>query len=394
MEENRSIYLDYSATTPIDERVIEAMLPYWKENWGNPSSAHQFGQAAKLGLETARRTIASLLKAKTSEIVFTGSGSEADNLALRGTMLKAAEDGRGNHFIISAIEHEAILNTAKQLVDRLGFECTFLPVNRFGQVELDQFEAAIRPETVLASIMTANNEIGSIQPIEAIGNICRQHSVLFHTDAVQAAQYIDWKLDEMPVDLLSMAPHKFYGPKGVGIMYVRSGTPIISTMTGGGQEDGHRAGTVNVPFAVGAAKALELAIEQREQICAHTLQLRDRLITGVLKLFSSDEVQLTGHPVERLPSHASFAFKDIPGGDLVMHLDLAGIAASSGSACSSGNPIPSPVLQAIGLDSHWNAGGLRLTVGKHSTEEEIDRFLEILPKAVESLRNFSAILFG
>ena len=370
MEENRSIYLDYSATTPIDERVIEAMLPYWKENWGNPSSAHQFGQAAKLGLETARRTIASLLKAKTSEIVFTGSGSEADNLALRGTMLKAAEDGRGNHFIISAIEHEAILNTAKQLVDRLGFECTFLPVNRFGQVELDQFEAAIRPETVLAT------------------------NVLFHTDAVQAAQYIDWKLDEMPVDLLSMAPHKFYGPKGVGIMYVRSGTPIISTMTGGGQEDGRRAGTVNVPFAVGAAKALELAIEQREQICAHTLQLRDRLITGVLKLFSSDEVQLTGHPVERLPSHASFAFKDIPGGDLVMHLDLAGIAASSGSACSSGNPIPSPVLQAIGLDSHWNAGGLRLTVGKHSTEEEIDRFLEILPKAVESLRNFSAILFG
>lgn len=394
MEAKQLIYMDYSATTPVDDRVIQAMIPYWRDEWGNPSSAHQFGQAAKLGLETARRSIANLLGAKSSEIVFTGSGSEADNLALRGVMHYAQKTGRAGHFIVSEIEHEAILKTAQQLAESIDFECTVLPVNQFGQIEVQQFKAAIRPNTVLASIMTASNEIGSFQPISEIGEICRENQITFHTDAVQAAQYIDWNLKDMPIDILSMAPHKFYGPKGVGIMYIRTGTPIISTMTGGGQEDGRRAGTVNVPFAIGAAKALELAMEQREQVCSQAQKLRDRLIDGVLKIFPSDHVQLTGHPTDRLPNHASFAFKEIPGGDLVMHLDLAGIAASSGSACSSGNPIPSSVLQSIGLDSYWNAGGLRLTVGKHTTEEDIDTLLETLPIAVTSLQKFSMILHG
>ena len=237
MENSQSIYMDYSATTPVDDQVVDAMMPYWKESWGNPSSAHRFGQAAKLGLETARRNIANLLGAKPSEIIFTGSGSEADNLALRGVMLNAANTGKGNHFIVSEIEHEAILNTAHQLDRHWEYDCTILPVDHYGVSvkHPSEFEAAIRPETVLASIMTANNEIGTIQPIDQIGAICKKHNIVFHTDAVQAAQYIEWNLSEMPIDILSMAPHKFYGPKGIGIMYLRTGTPIASTMTGGGQ---------------------------------------------------------------------------------------------------------------------------------------------------------------
>lgn len=394
MDEKKSIYLDYSATTPVAEEVIEAMLPFWRDGWGNPSSSHHYGQQAKLGLETARRTIAELINAKPSEVVFTGSGSEADNLALRGIMQQALDDGRGNHLIISTIEHEAVLITAEQLADHMGFELTILPVNRYGQVEIDVLEKAIRPETALISIMAANNEIGSLQPIDEIGSICKDRHILFHTDAVQAAQFIEWDLDTQHIDVLAMAPHKFYGPKGVGIMYVRQGTPILSAMTGGGQESGRRAGTVNVPFAVGAAKALELAYAGREDYIRHTENLRNKLIHGMFENFSADTVRLTGHPEERLPHHASFAFKDLPGGDLVMHLDLLGIAASSGSACSSGNPIPSAALQAIGLDNHWNSGGLRLTVGKNTTEKDIDFVLGQLPKAVESLQKFSAVLYG
>ncbi|MEM8857829.1 MAG: cysteine desulfurase family protein [Chloroflexota bacterium] len=394
MENNKSIYLDYSATTPVADEVIDSMLPFWKDGWGNPSSSHHFGQKAKLGLETARRKVADLINAKPSEIVFTGSGSEADNLALRGAMRKALEDGRGNHLIVSSIEHEAVLLTAEQLALQPEFEVTFLPVNGYGQVEITTLEEAIRSETVLVSIMAANNEIGSLQPIEEISKICQEHNILFHTDAIQAAQFIQWDMAANTIDMLAMAPHKFYGPKGVGIMYIREGTPIISTMTGGGQENGHRAGTVNVPFAVGAAKALEIAYNNRNDYVEHTQNLRDILIKGVMKQFSADEVQLTGHPTERLPHHASFAFRDLPGGDLVMHLDLLGIAASSGSACSSGNPIPSAVLQSIGLDRHWNAGGLRLTVGKHTSENDIYLVLKQLPQAVESLKKFAAVLFG
>lgn len=388
------IYMDYSATTPTDERVIEAMLPYWREGWGNPSSSHQFGQNAKMGLETARRTLANLLGANPAEIVFTGSGSEADNLALRGVMLKARESGRGNHLIISPIEHEAINHTAHQLANKMGFELTVLPVDQYGMVRPADLKSAIRPETVLVSVMAANNEIGTEQPINELGQICHEHDVLFHTDAVQAAQYIDWNLADSPIDLLSLAPHKFYGPKGVGILYIRNGTPIISTMTGGGQENGQRAGTVNVPFAVGAAKAFELVSAEREAANKNLQSLRDNLIERVLQLLPADQVMLTGHPTQRMPHHASFAFKHIPGGDLVMHLDLLGIAASSGSACSSGNPIPSPVLQAIGLDDQWNAGGLRISLGKHSSISDIDRLIEQLPNALESLKQFSSVLYG
>lgn len=394
MDDKRSIYLDYSATTPVAEEVIDAMLPYWRDGWGNPSSSHHFGQKAKLGLETARRTIAELINANPSEIIFTGSGSEADNLALRGMLQQAVSNGRGNHLIVSAIEHEAILVTANQLAQTLGYKLTVLPVNQHGQVEITALEKAIRPETALVSIMTANNEIGSLQPIDEIGALCRDRNILFHTDAVQAAQFIEWDLEKQNIDVLAMAPHKFYGPKGVGIMYVRQGTPMVSTMTGGGQEGGRRAGTVNVPFAVGAAKALELSYANRDKYIQHTQTLRDKLIAGVLQTFHNTQVKLTGHPEARLPHHASFAFKNLSGGDLVMHLDIVGIAASSGSACSSGNPIPSTVLQAIGLNNDWNSGGLRLTVGKDTTEKDIDYVLDRLPKAVESLQKFSAVLYG
>ncbi len=394
MQNDQLIYMDYSATTPVDDRVIEAMLPYWKEGWGNPSSSHQFGQTAKMGLENARRTIANLLGASPAEIVFTGSGSEADNLALRGVMRAAGQSGRGNHLIISAIEHEAIHKTALQLADQPEYELTILPVDEFGLVDPQKLKQAIRPETVLVSIMAANNEIGTQQPFIELGQICKEQNVLFHTDAVQAAQYIDWNLDEMPIDLLSLAPHKFYGPKGVGILYIRNGTPIVSTMTGGGQENGQRAGTSNVPFAVGAAKALELVSTEREASNLKLINLRDKLIRGILDSFSADEVRLTGHPERRLPHHASFAFRNLPGGDLVMHLDLLGIASSSGSACSSGNPIPSPVLQAVGLDATWNAGGMRFTLGKHSTASDVDYLIDQLPAAIESLKQFSTIVYG
>lgn len=394
MRENDLIYMDYSATTPTDERVIEAMLPFWREGWGNPSSSHKYGQTAKMGLETARRSIANLLGANPAEIVFTGSGSEADNLALRGAMLKARESGRGNHLIISPIEHEAINHTAHQLADKMGFELTVLPVDRVGLVSTSDLQAAIRPETVLVSIMAANNEIGTQQPILELGAVCHQHNVLFHTDAVQAAQYVDWNLAESPIDMLSLAPHKFYGPKGVGILYIRNGTPIISTMTGGGQENGQRAGTVNVPFAVGAAKAFELVMQDREANNNKLEILRDSLVSRLLEIFPADQIMLTGHPTQRMPHHASFAIKNIPGGDLVMHLDLLGIAVSSGSACSSGNPIPSPVLQAIGLDDQWNAGGLRISLGKHSSISDIDRLIEQLPNALESLKQFSSVVYG
>lgn len=394
MQAKPAIYMDYSATTPVDDRVIEAMMPYWKESWGNPSSAHQFGQAAKMGLETARRTVAQLLGAHPAEIIFTGSGSEADNLALRGVMLEARKSGRGEHLIISSIEHEAVHQTAHQLANQLGFELTVLPVNSDGLVEPKILEANIRQDTALVSIMAANNEIGTIQPIRALGELCRAHNVLFHTDAVQAIQYQSWDLAHLPIDLLSLAPHKFYGPKGVGILYLRHGTPMCSTMTGGGQENGLRAGTVNVPFAVGAAKALELAMAERESNNAKLIQMRDQLIKQILTAFGPEKVRLTGHRSERLPHHASFAFRNLPGGDLVMHLDLLGIAASSGSACSSGNPIPSPVLQAIGLDHHWNSGGLRISLGNKSTFSDIDYLVKQLPKAIESLQQFSTIIYG
>jgi len=385
------IYLDHGASTPVHPEVVEAMRPYWTGQYGNPSSTHEFGQAARRGLDQARQTIARWLNARPDEIVFTGCGSESDNLALRGVMWAARLGGRvrsgrrGNHLITSAIEHKAVLETARQLRDHFDFDVTILPVDQYGQVDVAAVEAAIRPDTVLISIMAANNEIGTLQPIEAIGQIARAHDVLFHTDAIQAAAVATWDMDAMPLDLASFAPHKFYGPKGIGFLYARRGVRLLPTLTGGSQEEGRRAGTSNVPYAVGAAEAFRLAMEERAENVAHYRRLRDRLIEGVLASVP-DGVVITGHPEERLPHNASFAFRNVSGNDLLIQLDMAGIAASSGSACTTGNPKPSAVLEAIGLGPAWTKGGLRLTVGRQNTMEDVETAVKAIARAVDALR--------
>lgn len=386
MTSNRQIYLDHGASTPVHPQVIEAMLPFWTEHYGNPSSVHAHGREAGFALDEARRTIAGLLHARPQEIVFTGCGSESDNLALRGVIGAARQPG---HLITSCIEHEAVLETAVQLRDAYGVELTVLPVDGHGRVDPDAVRAAIRPHTRLISIMAANNEIGTMQPILEIGAIARAHGVLFHTDAVQAGATTRWRLDQMPIDLLSLAPHKFYGPKGVGILYVRQGISLLPSLTGGGQEDGRRSGTVNVAFAVGAATAFQLAQSHLEEQVAHYTHLRDRLIAGVLDALPPAEVRLTGHPTERLPHHASFALRRLSGNDLLIHLDMAGISASSGSACKTGDPKPSAILQAIGLDEAWTTGGLRFTVGRQNTAAEIEQVITAVPQVIAGVRQFA-----
>jgi len=385
----RQIYVDHGATTPLHPVVLEEMLPYWIQDYGNPASTHHFGRMAERGLEKARIEIAQLLGTRPQSIIFTGCGSESDNLAIRGVMAVARAKGRGNHLITSIIEHKAILSTAQQLRDYDGYELTVLPVNEYGQVNPADVAAAIRPNTALISIMAANNEIGSFQPFLEIGAIARDHEVLFHTDAVQAAAYTAWNLREMPIDLMSIAPHKFYGPKGIGLLYLREGVDLLSSQTGGGQEFGIRAGTVNVPLAVGAAAALRLAMQERESLTTHYRNLSQRLVNGVLSQLPADAAILTGHPTDRLPHHASFAFRGLKGNELLMHLDLAGISASSGSACISGDPKPSDTLIALGLGEEWQKGGMRFTVGSQNTEADMDYVVSKLLEAFHKLRQLS-----
>ena len=385
MPNKKRIYLDHGASTPVHPQVMAVMLPHWTENYGNSSSTHEYGRLASRALEQSRATIASLLQAQPDEIIFTGCGSESDNLAVRGVMWAARKNGAGNHLIISSIEHSAVLETAVQLRDLHNFDLTILPVDQYGLIDLAQLEDAIRPDTVLISIMAANNEVGTMQDIEAIGKIARAHNVLFHSDAVQAIPVRRWDMGQMPIDLMSIAPHKFYGPKGIGMLYARDGIELISGLTGGGQENGHRAGTSNVPYAVGAAKALELAMTELDVRNTHYLALRDQLIDGLLAALPDDCI-LTGHPTERLPHNASFAFRQISGNDLLMHLDMAGIAASSGSACKSGDPKPSRTLEAMGFGPEWTKGGLRLTVGTQNMVDDVAYFLETMPSIVKKLR--------
>ena len=371
------IYLDHSATTPVLPAVVEAMAPYWNEQYGNPSSHHRTGYIAARAVNAARERVADILGTEPDAIVFTGCGSESNNIALRGVLTAASAAGRGKHLITSAVEHSAVLATARQLRDYFGFELTILPTDEYGRVRLADVEAAIRPDTALISVMAANNEIGSIQPWQEIGALARSRDILFHTDAVQLIASRKWNLGVEPIDLMTIAPHKFYGPKGVGILVVRPGTEIITSQSGGGHEGGLRAGTHNVPLIVGAAEALSLAAAEMDERCAHVLPLRDRLLTELPAAFP-DICMVTGHPTERLPHHASFAFKGLSGNDLLIHLDVAGIAASSGSACSSGDPKPSAVLEALGLGPEWTKGGLRLTLGIHNTADEIDYTVKTL----------------
>ncbi|GMQ77764.1 MAG: cysteine desulfurase NifS [Anaerolineae bacterium] len=384
MTQDSYIYLDHAATTPVRPEVVEAMLPYWTDFYGNPSSVHDIGRIADQGLTQAREKFAELINSEPNEVIFTASGSESDNLAIRGVMWTARISNRGNHFITSAIEHKAVLKTAKLLRDLHGFELTIVPVDPYGIVDVNEIEKAIRPDTVLISIMAANNEIGSIQPLEEIGLLARDQNILFHSDAVQAAALNQWDFKRMPIDLLSFAAHKFYGPKGVGILFARNDIHLTPAVTGGGQEDGRRAGTENVPYATGAARAFELAMSEMQDNIYHYQNLRDRLINGILNRIP-EKCQLTGHQYNRLVNHASFVFKEISGNDLLIHLDMAGIAASSGSACLVGDPKPSSVLHELGFDDTWSSGGLRLTVGRQNNIDEINYVLENLPEIIERL---------
>lgn len=384
-----SIYLDHSASTPVDPQVLEAMLPYFSEIYGNPSALHRFGQQTESAIENARQTLASIFHCRAKEIVFTSCGSESNNLAIRGAALAAREAGRGNHIITSPQEHSAVSKTVKQLVDHFGFEATFLPVDAEGNITPDVLEAAIRPDTVLVSLMYANNEIGTILPISELAQVAHHHDILFHTDAVQAAGQLDLDVHTLGVDMLSISAHKFYGPKGVGALYVREGIHLIPTQSGGSHENGRRAGTHNVPLIVGMATALELAYAELNTHVAHYRARRDELIDGILNAIP-DSV-LTGSRPNRLPSHASFAFRHVNGNTLLMHLDMKGIAASSGSACKTGNPEPSDILLAMGLIPEWALGGLRLSVGRQTTAADIQIVVDTLPAIIETVRQFSLI---
>lgn len=383
---DRYIYLDHAATTPVDARVLAAMLPYFTAKPGNPSSIHQAGRAALEALDDAREMVAAVLGASRKEIIFTGGGSEADNLAIKGVALAQQQAGKGAHIIISAIEHHAVLHAVEYL-EAFGFETTILPVDADGLVRPDDLRAALRPDTVLASIMLANNEIGTIQSLAALGAICHERGVPLHTDAVQAAGSLTLNVDALNVDLLTLAAHKFYGPKGVGALYVRRGTPLLPQINGGGQERRRRAGTENVAGIVGMATALRLAEEHRPTYAANCAALRDQLIAGVL-----DRVpytSLNGHPTRRLPNNANIAFEFVEGESVLLLLDQHGIAASSGSACSSGSLEASHVLMALGLPYERAIGSVRFTIGMATTADDIDYLLDTLPALIERLRSVS-----
>jgi cysteine desulfurase len=378
------IYLDYAATTPVDERVIAAMLPYFSQAFGNPSSVHTLGQRAEAAVEDAREGVARALSCLPSEVVFTSCGTESDNLALRGAAHAARSLRGADRILISPVEHHAVSHTARQLERVHGFRVEELPVDRYGMVDPQVVERRLSPDVAVVSVIHANNEIGTINPIAEIGALCRKIGIPFHTDSVQAAAYLPVDVQALNVDLLSLGAHKFYGPKGVGALFVRKGTPLFAAQTGGGQEGGLRAGTQNVPYIAGMAKALELAQEERAERCARLIPLRDRLIGRVLEEVPA--AQLTGHPETRLPNHASFVFEGVDGNALLMLLDAEGFACSSGSACKTGSPEPSEVLAAIGLERSWALGSLRLTLGLGSTPAEVESFLAALPPAVEKIR--------
>ncbi|HEX8991810.1 MAG TPA: cysteine desulfurase family protein [Anaerolineales bacterium] len=381
------IYLDYAATTPVDPRVLEAMRPYFEDKFGNPSSIHRYGQQAEAAVESARETVAAVLHCRPQEIVFTSCGSESDNLALRGVALAMREKTGANYILTSRTEHHAVSKTAEQLEKYHGFKVEWLDVSADGTVTAEAVQRAICDKTALVSVMYANNEIGTVNPIAEIAAVCHAHGVSLHTDAVQAAAYLPTDVSGLDVDLMSLGGHKLYGPKGVGALYVRDGTALIACQTGGGQEHGLRAGTQNVPYIVGMASALRLARDERADRVSRVQPLRDRIIGTVLETI--DDVCLTGSAEHRMPNHASFVFKDVDGNLLLTLLDSAGFACSSGSACKTGNPEPSEVLTSLGLPREWALGSLRITLGSASTPQDVDEFLRALPGLVNRARNLA-----
>jgi cysteine desulfurase len=378
------IYLDYSATTPVDSRVLEAMMPYFSASFGNPSSVHRYGQAAEAAVDSARESVAAVLHCRPEEILFTSCGSESDNLAIRGAAYAMRERTGATWILAARAEHPAVTKTLLHLEQYEGFQIEWLDVDERGMVTPESVSRAICDSTAIVSVMYANNEIGTINPIREIAAVCREKNVLFHTDAVQAAAYLPVDVRELGVDMMSLGAHKFYGPKGVGALYVRKGTPLVSHLTGGGQEFNLRAGTQNVPYIVGFAEALRLTNEERPQRVTHVQPLRDRIIGSVLE--SIPDARLTGHMDSRLPHHASFAFQGVDGNLLLTLLDAAGFACSSGSACKTGNPEPSEVMNAIGLSRDWGLGSLRVTLGMQTTPADVDAFLNALPGLVEKAR--------
>lgn len=384
----RFVYLDHAATTPVHPQVLEAMIPYFTEKYGNPASIYSVAREARKALDWSRDTVAGVLGANPSEIVFTSGGTESDNLALKGVAF--ANRHRGNHIITTQVEHHAILHTCEYLEKRLGYRVTYLPVDSNCVVDLEALEREVTPETILVSVMYANNEAGTIQPIEEISKILKAHGgIVFHTDAVQAGGSLDLNVDKLGVDMLSLSAHKFYGPKGVGLLYVRRGTTYWPQQTGGGQERGRRAGTENTAGIYGLATALKLAYEQLESNNAHAARLRDTLIRGITE--AVPEAYLTGHPTERLPNNASFVFDHVEGESILLSLDMKGIGGSSGSACTSSSLEPSHVLKAMGIPIERAHGSLRLSTGRGNTDEDIAHVLQVLPGIIERLRAMSPL---
>ena len=386
----RRIYLDHAATTPVDKEVVEMMLPYFTKYYGNASSLHSFGRESHDALQKSRQQVADILNAKNNEIIFTSGGTESDNFALKGVAYrnKDKRGSKGYNIITSAIEHPAVLETCKHL-EKQGFKVKYLPVDEYGRIKLDELEKSISKDTFLISIMFANNEIGTIEPIEEIGKIASENNIVFHTDAVQAIGKIPIDLKKLHIDMLSISSHKIYGPKGVGALFVREGVKLQPILHGGGHETGLRSGTENIPGIVGLGKACELARKRLQEDTAHMRKLRDLLVSGVLEKI--EESYLNGHPQERLVNNAHFRFTAIEGESLVMGLDEKGVAASTGSACSSKKLQPSHVLLAIGLTPVDAHGSLRLTLGWENTREEVEYVLQVLPEVVTRLREISPL---
>ena len=380
----KRIYMDYAATTPVDPRVVEEMEPYFNKKFGNTMSIHTSGRAAKAAIDDARAKVAKLMKANSQELVFTGSATESNNFALKG--IAFANRKKGNHIIVSSIEHDCVLNSARWL-EKQGFKVTYLPVDHYGLVDPKEVEKAITKQTILVSIMHANNEIGTIEPIEEIGKICRKKGVYFHTDAAQSFGKIPIDVKKMNLDLVTVNAHKMYGPQGVGALYIRKGVVIDPLLHGGGHEFGLRSSTSNVAGFVGFGKAAELRKKEMDTEAKTLTKMRDRLIKGVLERI--EDSHLNGHPTKRLPNNTNFWFAFIEGEALVLHLDMEGIDASTGSACSSSSLAPSHVLTAIGLKHEQAHGSLRLSLGKYNTEKDIDYVLKVLPGIVKNLRVIS-----
>jgi cysteine desulfurase len=389
MKEKQTIYLDHAASTPSAPEVVEAMLPYFTETYGNASGLHRQARGSARAIEQARERVAAVLNCSPKEVVFTACGTESDNIAIRGVAWAQQQAGKGNHLITTPIEHHAVGHTIDQLCHTFGFEQTVVPVDRFGRVDPDAVAAAIRPDTVLISVMQANNEVGSIQPLAEIGALAQERGIPFHTDAVQAAGYEPLDVEALKVDLLAISGHKIYAPKGVGILYVRQHTPLLPILTGGSHERNRRPGTENVPYIVGIATALELVQAYRPTENQRQAALRDKLITAVLETIPDS--QLTGHPTRRLPNNASFVFAGCEAEAILMHLDMAGIQAASGSACTSGMPEPSHVLTAMGIPPNLALGALRLSLGRQTTEADIERVIAVLPDIIEKIREVAGI---